>query len=106
MVVERKWGKWTRVCGVARRFAAVLAALGVVVGCWGSATQTVEGAPPRRTAPRTSGFRDDAAKLGETEKTAEPGAFGKAGELAEPGASGGAGEWAKPGASGGAGESA
>ncbi len=86
-VVWQKRGKWARVCGVARRFAAVLAALGVVVGCWGSATQTVEGAPPRRTAPRTSGFRDDAAKLGETEKTANPGASGKAGESAKPGVS-------------------
>lgn len=85
-VVGQKRGKWTRVCGVARRFAATSAAAWVATCCLWSAIPTVEGAPPRRTAPRTSGFRADAAKLGESGESAKPGAFGKAGESAKPGA--------------------
>lgn len=102
-VVWRKGGKWARVCGVARRFAATSAAAWVATCCFWSAIPTVEGAPPRRTAPRTSGFRDDAAKLGETEKAAKPGALDETAETAKPGALKGTGGLAKPGALGGAG---
>ncbi len=101
--VGKKWEEWARVCGVAGRFAAVGTAFLVAVGFFFDAIPTVEGAPPRRTAPRTSGFRDDAAKLGET---AKPGVSGKAGETAKPSAFGKAGETGKPGAFGKAGESA
>lgn len=84
-VVWEKKRKRTRVGGV----AAMLSVLGVA-GAWlWSATQTVEGAPPRRTAPRTSGFRDDAAKPDASGKLVEPaksGASGKSVELAKPGA--------------------
>jgi len=105
-VVGQKRGKWTRVCGVARRFAATSAAAWVATCCFWSAIPTVEGAPPRRTAPRTSGFRADAAKLGESGESAKPGAFGKSGESAKPSAYGKTGGSAKPGAFGKAGESA
>lgn len=94
-VVKRKWGKWTRLCGVARRWATVGTALLLAVGLFFDAIPTVEGAPPRRTAPRTSGFRDDAAKLGETKKAAKPGA------LRESGASAGTGALGESGALGG-----
>ncbi|MBQ7814001.1 MAG: hypothetical protein IJ387_05845 [Thermoguttaceae bacterium] len=97
-VVGERGRKRTRVCGVARRFAALLTAVFVANGLFFSAIQTVEGAPPRRTAPRTSGFRDDAAKLGETSGLAKPGALRGTGEPAKPGALRGTGEPAKPGA--------
>ncbi|MBR4102860.1 MAG: hypothetical protein IKK39_02215, partial [Thermoguttaceae bacterium] len=86
-VVWQKRGKWARVCGVARRFAATSAAAWVATCCFWSAIPTVEGAPPRRTAPRTSGFRDEAAKLGESGESAKPGAWGGANESAKLGVS-------------------
>jgi len=101
--VWRKREKRARVCGVGRRFAAFWTAFFVANGCFWSAIPTVEGAPPRRTAPRTSGFRDDAAKPGASGKLVEPakpGASGKSVELAKPGASGKSVELAKPDASG------
>ena len=112
MIVGERKRKRTRVCGVAGRFAAVLTAIIVAGELLGNAFSTVEGAPPRRTSTRTSGFRDDAGKSGENGETAKPGAFdktGKAGETAKPGAfdkMGKAGETAKPGAFGKAGETA
>lgn len=100
-VVWVKERKRTRVGGVARRCAAMLAVLSVA-GVWLlSATQTVEGAPPRRTAPRTSGFRDDAAKLsesGESGESAKPGVLRDSGEPTKPNVLRGTGNSAKPGA--------
>lgn len=87
VVGERK-GKRTRVCGVAGRCAALLTAVGVANGIWGNAIPTVEGAPPRRATTRTTGFRDAAAKSGETVKAAESSAFGDSGNSAKSGAFG------------------
>ena len=75
--VGEKWRKRTRVCGVARRCAAVLAALFVADCLFLSVVQTAEAAPPRRTSTRTTGFRDDAAKRGENGKAANPGGAAK-----------------------------
>ena len=105
-VVGGRREKRTRVCGVAGRFAALLTAVLVADGLFLNAIPTVEGAPPRRTSTRTTGFRDDAAKSGENEKTAKTGASVKAGETAKPGASVKAGETAKTGASGKTGKTA
>ncbi len=105
-VVEKKWGKRARLCGVAGRWAAIGAALLLAVGFFFDAIPTVEGAPPRRTAPRTSGFRDDAVKPGETAKaggfvksgeTAKAGGFVKSGETAKTSGSVKPGETAKAG---------
>ena len=98
--VWEKGGKRARVCGVGGRCAAFLTAFFVANGCFLSAISTVEGAPPRRTAPRTSGFRDDAAKLGETEDAAKPS------ELSKPSVLGGTGASARTGALGRLGVSA
>ncbi len=90
-VVEKKWERWTRVCGVGGRLTTVGTAFFVVAALFLNAIQTVEGAPPRRTAPRTSGFRDEAAKLGEMGKpggAVKPGALRESGKSAKPGAFG------------------
>ncbi len=96
-VVWLKGEEKTRGCGAERRFATILTAFLVVAGCLGSNIQTVEGAPPRRTAPRTSGFRNDAAKPDESTK---PGALGESSGSAKSGALGESGGSAKPGALG------
>jgi hypothetical protein len=83
-VVEERRRKRTRVCGVSGRCAALLTAVLVADGLFLSAVPTVEGAPPRRTSTRTTGFRDAAAQSGERVKTAEssaPGAPGAPGDL-------------------------
>lgn len=99
MVVGERKRKRTRVGGV----AAMLTVLGLAGAGLLNATQTVEGAPPRRTSTRTTGFNADAAKSGETAKS---GASGKTGETAKLGVSGKLGETAKPSVSGKTGETA
>ena len=93
MGVEEKKRKRTRVSGVAGRFAALWAAFFVVAALFFDAIRPVSGAPPRRTTTRTTGFRDDAAKSGGTEKaglgaSAKTGGNGASGVSAKTGGSG------------------
>ncbi|MBR4835010.1 MAG: hypothetical protein IKU86_11875 [Thermoguttaceae bacterium] len=74
----RKRAVWTRICGGAALVAALV-----------FADSFVEAAPPKRTAPRTAGFRNDSgdsAKTGalsETDGSAKKDALKKAGDLGE-----------------------
>ena len=93
-VVWTKKRRRARVGGV----AAMLTVLGVA-GAWlFNAIPTVEGAPPRRTAPRTSGFRADSAKSEETKKTSKPSGDAKTSESAKSTLSAAANGLERPGA--------